>query len=158
MRQPANQRSVDLSLTSKQAIHAYGHTVIPMLSGYGSMGYSGRKLLQSYVARCLRQWESAPFLTRLHTCTCCNHLPSHLQNSIISVALGSSTHTPAAETIVQRATQAHSVRGTRGRQKPWASDNDHAGMPTPREGPAGTEMGVPPPFCFLTCSYELGFT
>jgi axial budding pattern protein 2 len=135
---------------------------IPALAGYEPMGYSGTTTSSlrgspssSTGERSIPQRRADFAPPRVPAPAI--HVPSHSLDSDISLASNSSTRTHAAEAVVQHAARARSVYGTRGEQKPRVNGDDgHAGrarvvpftagrMPAPREGPTGTETGVPPP-------------
>lgn len=142
-----------------------GTPAIPALSGYEPMGYSGTGTATSSLRgsptssteeRSIPQ-RRADFAPPRVPAPVAIHVPSRSLDSDISLASDSSTRTHAAEAVVQHAARARSVYGTRGGQQPRANkDDNHVGrarvvpftagrMPAPREGPTGTETGVPPP-------------
>jgi axial budding pattern protein 2 len=140
---------------------------IPALSGYEPMGYSGTGTTTSSLRgspssstgeRSIPQRRADFAPPRVPApAPVVIHVPSRSLDSDISLASDSSTRTHAAEAVVQRAARARSVYGAMGGQQPQANREDvHVGrarvvpftagrMPAPREGPTGTEMGVPPP-------------
>jgi axial budding pattern protein 2 len=144
-----------------------GTPVIPALSGYEPMGYSGTGTTTSSLRgspssstgeRSIPQRRADFAPPRVPApAPVAIHVPSRSLDSDISLASDSSTRTHAAEAVVQHAARARSVYGARGGQQPQAShDGDHVGrarvvpftagrMPAPSEGPTGTETGVPPP-------------
>jgi axial budding pattern protein 2 len=139
-----------------------GTPAIPALSGYEPMGYSGTGTATSSLRgspssstgeRSIPQ-RRADFAPPRVPAPVAIHVPSRSLDSDISLASDSSTRTHAAEAVVQHAARARSVYGARSGQRPRA--NNHVGharvvpftagrMPAPREGPTGTETGVPPP-------------
>ena len=140
---------------------------IPALSGYEPMGYTGTgttlsslrgspSLSTGELSIPQRRADFAPPRVPAPAPVAI-HVPSRSLDSDISLSSNSSTRTHAAEAVVQHAARARSVYGGRGSQRPRVNDDDgHAGharvvpftagrMPAPREGLAGTDMGVPPP-------------
>ena len=140
---------------------------IPALSGYEPMGYSGTATTTSSLRgspssstgeRSIPHRRADFAAPRVPApAPVAIHVPSRSLDSDISLASDSSTRTHAAEAVVQHAARARSVYGTRGGQRQRVDGgDDHAGrarvvpftasrMPAPREGPAGTDTGVPPP-------------
>lgn len=138
---------------------------IPALSGYEPMGYSGTGTTTSSLRgspssstgeRSIPQRRADFAPPRVpKPAPVAIHVPSRSLDSDISLASDSSTRTHATEAVVQHAARARSVYSERG-QDPGINGGDHAGrarvvpftagrMPAPREGPAGTNTGVPPP-------------
>jgi axial budding pattern protein 2 len=140
---------------------------IPALSGYEPVGYSGTGTTTSSLRgspssstgeRSIPQRRADFAPPRVPApAPVAIHVSSRSLDSDISLASDSSTRTHATEAVVQHAARARSVYGARGGQKLRVDgDDDHAGrarvvpftagrMPAPREGPGGTDTGVPPP-------------
>ncbi|KAH9990177.1 hypothetical protein BJV77DRAFT_1069086 [Russula vinacea] len=140
---------------------------IPALAGYEPMGYSGMDTTTSSLRgspssstgeRSIPQRRADFAPPRVPApAPVAIHVPSRSLDSDISLASDSSARTHAVEAVVQHAARARGVYGARSGQQPRVTNrDDHVGrarvvpftagrMPTPREGPTGTETGAPPP-------------